>query len=230
MCKFSQCRCVEKLAALHDDKNTKVNNIAGNDTTQITLTNTMFELASHPAQQKKLFNMLKYSLPQQEQPISCYSELRSIPYLAACIDETLRIMPAVRYGLPRRTVGGVTTIRGHQIPGGVTVSASVQTMQRNEDLFFKAKEWIPERWISGFPDALEGEQKNLRDFVLPFTLGGRACIGRNLAYMELSICIAAMILEFEWKITETSKEAFTHFERFNTSPVNLMITATPRRK
>lgn len=188
----------------------------------------MFQLASHPAQQEKLFNLLKQSLPEEDQPISSHSELRNVPYLAACIDETLRIMPAVRYGLPRRTVGEDTIIRGHPIRGGVTVSASVQTMQRDESLFFKAKEWIPERWMSGFPDALEDEPKNLRDFVLPFTLGGRACIGRNLAYMELSICIAAMILEFEWKITKTSKEAFSHFERFNTSPVNLMITATPR--
>lgn len=201
----------------------------GNDTTQISLTNTMFQLATHPASQQKLYSLLTESLDEEAQPIAPFADLSKIPFLAACLDETLRIMPPVRFGLPRRTVGEGSIIQGHAIPGHVTVSASVQTMHRDETLFRRASAWVPERWIPGSDDSSEQELRNLREFVLPFTLGGRACIGRNLAYMEMSICLAALVMAFEWKITDKERQQFTHFERFNSSPLGLMVSAVPRR-
>ncbi|KAF2167655.1 hypothetical protein M409DRAFT_21811 [Zasmidium cellare ATCC 36951] len=201
---------------------------AGNDTTQITLTNVMFQLAAHPKHQDKLYSALTASLPKTAQRVASFAELSQIPYLAACIDETLRLMPPVRFGLPRRTVGKGSMISGHHIPAGVTVSASVHTMHRDESLFHDAEDWIPERWIPDSPDSSEEELKRLKEFVLPFTTGGRACIGRNLAYMELSICLAALVMAFEWHISDTARQSFTHFERFNTGPVSLMISATLR--
>lgn len=189
----------------------------------------MFQLACHPAKQEKLHKLLTESLDQKSQPIAAFADLAKIPYLAACLDETLRLMPPVRFGLPRRTVGEGSIIRGHAIPGGVTVSASVQTMHRDEDLFRDASEWIPDRWIPDSDASSKDEMQNLKDFVLPFTLGGRACIGRNLAYMEMLVCIAALVMEFDWKITDKGRRQFTHFERFNSSPLGLMVSAVPRR-
>lgn len=201
----------------------------GNDTTQISLTNTMYQLASHPEKQQKLYKLLYQSLDEESQPIAAFADLNKIAYLAACLDETLRLMPPVRFGLPRRTVGEGSIIREHAIPGGVTVSASVHTMHRDENLFRQATEWIPERWIPESGESSDEELKNLKDFVLPFTLGGRACIGRNLAYMEMSICLAALVMAFEWKISDKERQKFTHFERFNSSPLELVVSAVPRR-
>lgn len=202
----------------------------GNDTTQITLTNVMFELASHPEIQQKLYEILTRELPESSQPIAPYAELGKIPYLSACIEETFRVLPPVRFGLLRRTVGDGSTISGHHIPGDVTVSASVYPIHLNEKLFHKPLEWIPERWIPGEAEYSETEFKNLKDFVLPFTLGGRACIGRNLAYMEVGICLAALVMAFEWRISESAKQSFGHFERLNSSPIGLMISAHPRQE
>lgn len=202
----------------------------GNDTTQITLTNIMFELASHPVQQKKLHDLLVAHLPVESQPVASYSELVQIPYLQACVDETMRLLPPVRFGLPRKTVQGGATISGHVIDAGVTVSSSVHTLHRDPSLFHSPLEWVPERWLphEAPQDMLKEEPSNLKNYVLPFTLGGRACIGRNLASMEISICLAAMVLRFEWKISDTDKGLFGHFERFNTSPLSLMVSASPR--
>ncbi|KAK5949657.1 hypothetical protein OHC33_009254 [Knufia fluminis] len=201
---------------------------AGNDTTQISLTNAMYELASHPEKQRKLYNSLVESLEEGSRPIASYDELSKIPYLRACLDETFRLLPPVRFGLPRRTIGQGATIAGHHIPAGVTVSSSVHSLHRDESLFHKAHEWIPERWTPENPDLLPGEWQNLKDFVLPFTLGGRACIGRNLAYMELSICLAALVMAFEWKIDAQHEREFVHFERFNSSAVRLIVSARTR--
>jgi len=201
---------------------------AGNDTTQISLTNTMFELASHPEKQQRLYEILIASLPEHSRPLASYSELCQIPYLRACIDETLRLLPPVRFGLPRRTIAGGATISGHYIPAGVTVSSSVYTLHRDGSLFDSPLDWKPERWLPDNDEVSTAERQNLKDYVLPFTLGGRACIGRNLAYMELSICLAAMVMTFEWTISPESQRSFGHHERFNSSPVQLIISAKGR--
>ncbi|KFY41203.1 hypothetical protein V495_05024 [Pseudogymnoascus sp. VKM F-4514 (FW-929)] len=201
---------------------------AGNDTTQISLTNAIYELATHPAEQQKLYDILRESLPESSRPIASYSELIKIPYLRAVLDETFRVQPPVRFGLPRRTTENGATISGHFIPAGVTVSSSLHTLHRNEGLFHKASEWIPERWIPEHPDVTSTEWQNLKDYVLPFTLGGRACIGRNLAYMELSICLAALVMAFDWRVSSEQAIGYAHYERLNSSPVELMVSATAR--
>lgn len=153
----------------------------------------MFELASHPVEQKKLYEELTKSIGNVSTPLRSYSELSQIPYLRACIDETFRILPPVRFGLLRQTVDGGAMIAGHHIPEGVTVSSSVYTLHRYSSLFHSPLEWKPERWLQD-SEVSEAERKNLQNFVLPFTLGGRACIGRNLAYMEVSIPILERLL------------------------------------
>lgn len=194
----------------------------------------MYELASHPAQQQKLHDLLAANLPTTSQPVDSYDGLSKIHYLQACIDETLRLLPPVRFGLPRQTVDGDVAIAGHVIEADVTVSSSVYTLHRDPGLFHRPLEWIPERWMAAVApeeapkDILKGEQANLKDYVLPFTLGGRACIGRNLAFMEISICLAAIVLGFEWEISEADGRAFGHFESFNSSPLSLMVVAKAR--
>lgn len=201
---------------------------SGNDTIQISLTNTIYELASHPECQQKLYDLLTESLPKQSRPIASYMELSKIPFLTAVLDETFRLLPPVRFNLPRITVQDGAIIAGHYIPAGVTVSSSVYIMHRDKKLFRELLKWLPERWLPGNPDFSDMERKNLKDFVLPFSLGGRACIGRNLAYMELSVCIAALVMAFEWSISEDDRIKFSHWESINCTPRGLKVTARPR--
>ncbi len=177
-----------------------------------------------------MYESLITGLAEDSRPIASYSELSHIPYLRACIDETFRLLPPVRFGLPRRTIAEGAIISGHFIPAGVTVSSSVYTLHRDESLFHSPLEWKPERWLPDHDGVSEAERQNLKDYVLPFTLGGRACIGRNLAYMELSICLAAMVLSFQWTLNDESQGTFRHFERLNSSPVSLMISAKARQE
>jgi benzoate 4-monooxygenase len=174
---------------------------AGNDTTQSTLTNVMYELARNPDKQAKLRKMLHDGLKPEEIPIASYESLQHIAYLRA-------------------------VIAGETIPAGVTVSSQIWGLQRREDLFKDAATWKPERWLSDEDggDASDEERANLKEFVVPFSLGPRACIGRNLAYMELSICIASLVMAFEWELADRSDEIKYH-ERFNCNPIALPVRA-----
>jgi benzoate 4-monooxygenase len=209
---------------------------AGNDTTQTTLVNCIFHLASNPEKQEKLYNALTSALSidkkERADEIDFYvpkaKQIQDIPYLRAVLEENWRCRPPVARGLPRRTTGQGTTIAGHFIPPGVTVSAPIYALHRNETLFRQPLDFIPERWIpdEGFGKD-EQEAKNLKEYCIPFSLGPRACIGRNLAYMEVSIVVAALVLNFEWELAEKCLD-MPMIERFNNNPKELLVKGKVR--
>ncbi|OJJ02061.1 hypothetical protein ASPVEDRAFT_887673 [Aspergillus versicolor CBS 583.65] len=200
---------------------------AGNDTTQTTLTNNILLLGTHPHIQTKLRDTLVSSIPKSSRPVAPYSTLAQIPYLRAVLDETFRLMVPQRFGLPRRTVEQ-SVVSGHHIAADVTVSSPLSELHLNPDLFSRPREYIPERWIAGNEDFSDEERRNLKDYVMPFTTGTRACIGRNLAYMEVSVAIAALVMAFEWRLPDGGvKENFGQFERITSNPTKLNVIAKP---
>lgn len=139
----------------------------------------------------------------------------------------MRLYAPIGFGLPRRTLGEGATIAGHHIPGGVTISAPVYTIQRNEKHFHDASKYIPERWLPEDPDTTEEERRNLKDYYPPFSLGGRACIGRNLAYMQISLVVSAMVLALDWELAKPGFEIVPE-ERFIFNSGSLLVKAKPR--
>ncbi|KAL1888578.1 hypothetical protein Sste5346_009447 [Sporothrix stenoceras] len=200
---------------------------AGNDTTQSALTNTVYFLARNRDKQEKLRQILKDSLPDGT-AIADYETLQHISYLRAVLDESFRLHAPLGTGAPRLTTEP-TTIDGEHIPAGVTVSGQTWSLHRNEALFRDACSYIPERWLPDNKDFTDEERQNLKDYVAPFSMGPRACIGRNLAYMELSICIAALVLSFDWQLPDPDYVLRYH-ERFNCNPIELPIKAIPQVK
>lgn len=201
---------------------------AGNDTTQTSLTNAMYHLALYSRTQRNLREILNKTLPNNSTPVASYQQLQHIPYLRAVLDESFRCRPPVNFGLPRKTVEP-TMIAGHLIPGGVTISSSLSSLHHDGRLFSEPYTFIPERWLTDEATYPE-ERQNLKDYVLPFSLGGRACIGRNLAYMELSIVIATLVLAFEWSLDEEmhgGTKGLEIVERLNSNPKELWLHARP---
>ncbi|KAJ4231874.1 hypothetical protein NW757_013843 [Fusarium falciforme] len=159
-------------------------------------------------------------------------QLQQIQYLRAVLDENFRCKPPVSIGLPRRATAGATTT-GHFIAPGTTVSVPLYTLHHNENLFTDTWDFILERWLAEDDEHRDGwvtsrqQAKNLKAFGLPFSLGGWACIGRNLAYMELSMVIAALVPGFEWELAVPDSE-MEMVERFNCNPKGLMVRAKVR--
>lgn len=79
--------------------------------------------------------------------------------------------------------------RSYYLPAGIIVSVQLHTMHHNPAVFTDPHEFKPERWLESPPGQLE---KMSRDFI-PFSLGSRACIARNLAMMELNMACAAIL-------------------------------------
>ncbi|KAF7315985.1 Cytochrome P450 [Mycena indigotica] len=140
------------------------------------------------------------SLPTHEQ-------IKSLPYLNATIEEGLRLFATNAFGLPR-IVGEAFELDGVAVPKGYEVSAPAYTIQRDPRIWGEdAEMYRPERWI-------EDGGGMLKKHMLTFGSGPRACIGKNLAYIQMQLALATVLLRYEFTMppgTELrSVEGFMH--------------------
>lgn len=188
---------------------------AGHDTTATAITNCLFYIVSNPRVLRKLRDELAPILGTQETNAT-YDQVKDLKYLRACLEESMRLRPPTSRGLPRETPPQGALIAGHEIAGGVTVSVPTYTLHRNTALFTDPEEFRPERWF----DEVEGP--NCRQYVMPFSQGPRACIGRNLAYLEQQILIATLVHRYEFMF-ERPGFVLPTVERFNANPGEMFV-------
>ena len=82
-------------------------------------------------------------------------------------------------------------VNGEWLEGGTTISVSTDTVHRDAKIFHDdPEEFVLERWLR--PDASAMQQG-----FLAFSQGGRACIGRNIAYSEISLVIALLFSRYD---------------------------------
>ncbi|THC89223.1 hypothetical protein EYZ11_011329 [Aspergillus tanneri] len=107
-----------------------------------------------------------------------------LPYLQACIKEILRMNPPFAGMLEKAVPDGGDYINGHYVPGGTGIAHSTFSLQRDTEIFGHDPEiFRPERWIQASPEQL----RTMNDAVdMVFGYGRWGCIGRPIAYIELS--------------------------------------------
>lgn len=81
------------------------------------------------------------------------------------------------------------------IPSGTIVGISTYALHHNSKHWREPEKFVPERWVEG---SEYGKQDD-RDAFRPFSAGTRACIGTNLAYLEMRIVLARLVWEFDWE-------------------------------
>ncbi|KAK5215855.1 hypothetical protein LTR96_011319 [Exophiala xenobiotica] len=196
--------------------------VAGSDTSGTGLINTLIYLVQNPACMAKARAEVDAAVPADAVVVR-YPDVEGLPYLRACIDESLRLRPPNAYGLPRTVPKGGATIRGHYLKEGTTVSVSTLNVHHCERYFHDAQSFQPERWLKKDTD----EYENLKKYVVPFSFGSRACIGRNVAFLELQVTIASIIHRFDLAMKDPDKPV-PMIERFNTNPAHFWIKIRPR--
>lgn len=148
--------------------------VAGSDTTANTLTYLVWAVCRDPQIKKKLVDELA-----EIRDDFTDEDLRSLPYLNQVINEALRLYPAVPSALPRSVPPKGTTMGGHWIPGGSTVSTQLYSLHRDPVAYPDPEKFEPSRWAS--------PTKLMKDAFMPFGAGSRNCIGLHLAKIELRL-------------------------------------------
>jgi cytochrome P450 len=210
------------------DSNMMMN--AGSDTTAAALSSTIYLLLSNPLCLDKLRQELDERLPftlddEHQNDISAYSSVSDLPYLRACIDETLRLRPPIAFQLPRVVYAPEgAMISGHHIRQGTVVAVSPYSIHRNEDLYPDPDTFNPDRWLNqSDPDQV----RRLKLYTIPFSQGSRACIGRHIAIVELQILISTLVRRYDMTLSGPD-QPLEIFDRFNANPGPLPIRVKRR--
>ncbi|KAF3761195.1 cytochrome P450 [Cryphonectria parasitica EP155] len=106
--------------------------------------------------------------------------LASLPFLHACLEETLRLLPTNLTGLPRYSPGAV--VDGYFVPKGTTVQSSIFTLARSPDYIRDPLCYRPQHELKSLPF---------------FSLGPRACLGREMAWMQGKLFLAKVLWVFD---------------------------------
>lgn len=178
--------------------------IAGSDTTSTAMAATLFYLVRCPRALKIVTDEIRSKFNDAEE--ICHGPLlASCTYLRACIDEAMRLSPSVGGILPRQVLAGGMTIEGRTIPAGTVVGVPHYTIHHNESYYPSAYEYVPERWLVGAKNPLTGQETTADEVALassafcPFSIGPRGCIGKGLAYVEMTNTLARTMYMYDMR-------------------------------
>lgn len=160
--------------------------LAGRDTTAATLSWLFYEIARQPEIVRKIRAEVMSTVGPNKAP--SYEDLKNMPYITHCINETLRLYPAVpfniRQALTNTTLPGIPGQPDIAVLKGDIIAYSTLGMQRRRDLypasspeFANPAIYSPERWEKWSPRPWH---------YVPFNGGPRICVGQNFAMTEMA--------------------------------------------
>ncbi|ODA82523.1 hypothetical protein RJ55_01030 [Drechmeria coniospora] len=176
---------------------------AAEATVAVTATYLIWRLTEHPWWQERIRSELN-ELPLQTDGSLSFAQVNSqVPSLEACLREVYRLHPASSGRAERIVPNGGRTLSGVHLPEGTIVTSSITSLHRDETLFPDPEGFHPERWL----DVDEATFRRRDAQLIPFGHGGRVCLGKALATLEIKLLMARLFLHHEALKTPSTTEA-----------------------
>ncbi|KAH6703791.1 cytochrome P450 67 [Verticillium dahliae] len=199
--------------------------VAGSDTTATSLTCLFLQLTQNPTKCRNLQEEIDKYFADRDG--TDHASLAKLPYLQACIDESLRLYPPIPSGLQRLTPPGGIRVENTFIPGDTIVQVPSYTLYRDQRVFPRPDEFVPERWTSK-PELVKDKA-----IFAPFSIGRYSCVGKQLGLMEIRTVTAELLRRYNVSLApDQSVKAFTDklVDGFTLTCPKLDIIFTPRDK
>ncbi|KAH8296842.1 hypothetical protein KR054_011955 [Drosophila jambulina] len=183
--------------------------MGGVETTTTALVGLLLNLAKNPQKQQKLREELLTKLPSPDREFTL-DDMKSLPYLRACIKESMRVYP-VTFG-NMRSAGADVVLSGFRIPKDTPLLMTNIFLLKEERLFPRPEEFLPERWLrrkEAGEDVSESLLPNKNPFIyLPFGFGPRMCVGKRIVDLELELTAANVVRNFHIEFNYPTDKAF----------------------
>ncbi|XP_018333056.1 probable cytochrome P450 301a1, mitochondrial isoform X2 [Agrilus planipennis] len=164
--------------------------LVGIDTISMAVCSILYQLATRPDQQEKIYQELKNVLSDPNTPLTV-KLLDRMVFLRAFVKEVFRMYSTVIGN--GRTLQKDTVILGYKIPKGVQVVFPTLITGSMEEYVSDPETFKPERWMK-----THSHSNKLHPFAsLPYGHGARMCLGRRFADLEIQILLAKLIRSYK---------------------------------
>ncbi|MFN7472571.1 MAG: cytochrome P450 [Roseiflexaceae bacterium] len=166
--------------------------LAGHETTALTMSWTLWLLATHPEIQQRMADEVKTVVGKR---IPTLDDIKELPFIEQVIRESMRLYPPA-WVIQRESLTDVSlgsTDDPYMIPKEHDVLVSPAAMHRDPRFYPEPDRFLPSRWTPEFIAALP------RYAYFPFGGGPRQCIGQQFATMEATLLLAQCMQHGRWQ-------------------------------
>lgn len=195
--------------------------IAGHETTSVWCHWALYTLGKYPAIQQRVYEDICKHV-KMDSEINAES-VEKMTYMNAFLNEVLRLYPPV--GFIFRVTTQEEHWKGYIIPANTRIDIPIVLLHRHPDHWPKPLEFLPERWLD-----TDANNARHRCCFLPFSVGGRNCIGQSFAQTEAKLIISLLVKNFEINLPDhirNNKIAFGGIGTMKSVPA-VEITVKPR--
>ena len=144
---------------------------AGTGTPSLAQDTALFHVLSNPTILARLKKELEEAWPDADSNPPPLAVLENLPYLRACVKESLRLVFGAMGRLQRVNPYEEMVFHDWVIPRGTPIGMTHRLMHLNEKIYPDPWKFDPERWLQG------EKSKELEKYWIPFSRGSRICLG-----------------------------------------------------
>ncbi|KAJ7932853.1 cytochrome P450 [Mycena leptocephala] len=171
----------------------------GSDTTSMAISSFVWFILSNPEIYRRVQAEVDTVYPDEESLLDA-SKHAELPFLTACLNETMRLQPPVpTNGTRQVNRGGAKLIAGCFIPEDTQIYIPAYSLHRSAENFFPSPDrFDPDRWLrQQNPD----EVLNMPAFI-PFSYGAANCVGKSLAWREMLMVTSTLLKKFNLRFAD----------------------------
>ncbi|XP_060130285.1 cytochrome P450 2J1 [Zootoca vivipara] len=171
--------------------------IAGTETTAATLQWALLLMVSYPDVQDKIYKEMEDVFGSSLS--ICYEDRKKLPYTNAVMHEILRAKYPLLIGIPRLNAKDLE-MHGFHVPKGAFVVTDLNSVLVDPTRWETPEEFNPHHFLDK-----DGNFRSREEF-LPFGAGARACVGEQMAKMEIFIFLTTLLRAFCFQLPEGVKK------------------------
>jgi cytochrome P450 len=177
--------------------------VAGQETTSTWCYWALYALAKYPDVQQRVYDDIVKHSPHGSSQIDLES-VEKMTYFLAFLSEVLRLYPPLGFVLRHTT--RQEEWKGFTIPSNTRLMIPFHLLHRHPDHWSNPLNFTPERWLN----KKENDARH-KFCYLPFSAGGRNCIGQRFAQIEANLILANTIRAFSVQLAPSLRGKEVNF-------------------
>ncbi|XP_051951821.1 cytochrome P450 2J2-like [Xyrauchen texanus] len=191
---------------------------AGTESSTTTLRWGLLYMIKFPEIQEKVQAEINSVIGLSRQP--CLADKDNMPYTDAVIHEIQRFGNVVPLGFPKQAIKD-TMLAGYFIPKGTSITTNLSSVLHDPHEWETPDTFNPKHFLD------EQGRFRKRDAFQPFSAGKRACLGEQLARMELFLFFTSLLQRFSFSKCPGEEPSLDGEIWFTYAPAPFCICLSP---